>query len=363
MRKLLFVLSSVGLMLSGCSRGGTEKVLSVRHNEVDSLDLSQALIVKQVVMLDNDMPLGDITRVERNHAGIYIWSRNRINIYSNEGELLGQVGRSGRGPGEYVSISGFSLSDKEVLIIDSYRRLLVYDLDGEFLRGADIPFYAAAGKIFGNLIYLDSGYQNGKEKKFHVYSLETLEEFGSFQEINDAERTYRHFMHAEHYYVSGDDKLFYHESLNNRVYQLFPDHADAVYSLDFWGRTPPDSFFEHRYENVAAVYRALSEGGYISGAPSFAAGNGKFLFSYNSSPKTKTVAYEVGFSLLDSSDNSSCQSECVYFKNVTRSMPGVDMTMSFNSTKDISFAVPPDALLGASLPEDGNPVLIFAEFR
>ena len=170
-------------------------------------------------------------------------------------------------------------------------------------------------------------------------------------------------MRAEHYYVSEDNRLLYHESLNNRVYQLSPDHADAVYTLDFWGKNPPDSFFEHRYENVAAAYRSLFEGGYISGTPSFAAGNGKFFLSYNSSPKSKMVAFEVGFSLFDSSDNSSYQSEYVYFKNVTRSMLGIDMTMSFNSAKDISFAVPANVLLGEALSEEDNPVLIFAEFR
>lgn len=356
MRKLLFVLSFVCSVLYGCSRGGTGKVLSLRHHEVDSLDLSQALFVTHVVTLDDQVPIGDIVRVRRNQTGIYVWAGNRINIYSADGKYLGIVGRSGRGPGEYVSISGFSLSDKEVLIIDSFRRMLVYDLAGEFLRAADIPFYAAAGKIFGNLVYLDSGYQNGQEKKFHVYSLETLEEIGAFQEINDAERTYRHFMHAEHYYVTEDNRLLYHESLNNRIYQLYPDRAEVLYSFDFWGKNPPDSFFSHRYEHIGEVFDELRSGGYVCGIPMYASGKGKHLMMFSAAGKT-------GLALFDPAEKNSCQSGRVYFQGTTRSMTSADMTMSFNSAKDISFAVPPTALLGTPLPEDGNPVLIFAEFR
>ena len=352
----IIALCALVIVFAGCSRGGSEEVLSLRHNEVDSLDLSQALSITQIVPLDNQVPIGDIVRVKRNQEGIYVWAGNQINRYSSDGKYLCIVGRSGRGPGEYVSISGFSLSDKEVLIIDSYRRLLVYDLAGEFLRGTDIPFFVATGKIFGDLIYLDSGCQNGQEEKFHVYSLETLEEIGAFQEINDAERTYRHFMYAEHYYVTEDNRLLYHESLNNRIYQLYPDRAEVLYSFDFWGKNPPDSFFSRRYEHVGEIMDELSDSGYVCGITMYACGNGGHLMMY-------VKEGESGIALLGPGNKNTYQSKYVYFQNVTRSVRNGYLPMSFNSAEDISFAVPPDALLGSSLPEDGNPVLIFAEFR
>ena len=350
------------LILSGCSRGETEKVISLKRNVVDSLDLSRVLRVTQVVPLDNSVPLGSITRVERNQAGIFVWSKNRIYIFSDEGKILGQVGRSGRGPGEYVSISNFSLSDHEVLILDGYTRLLIYDLSGDFLRGRDIPYYASAGKIFGDRIYLDSGCQNGNEKKFHVYSLETLEEENSYQEISDAERSYRHFMKADHYFVSEDNELLYHEGLNNRIYQLYPDRAEIVCSFDFWGKTPPDSFFEHKYENVREVYRSLFEGGYVSGVQKFASGCGKYFLRYDKAPETKSLAFEACFAFLDSTDGSFCQSERVYFRDITRSLSSEEMTVSLTSSKDISFAFPADALLDATKSEGDNPQLFFAKF-
>lgn len=359
---LLTAFICFSLILSACSRGETEKVISLKHHVVDSLDLSRVLRVTQVVPLDNSVPLGSITRVERNQAGIFVWSGNRVYIFSDEGKILGQVGRSGRGPGEYVSISNFSLSDHEVLILDGYTRLLIYDLSGDFLRGIDIPYYASAGKIFGDRIYLDSGYQNGNEKKFHVYSLETLEEENSYQEINDAERTYRHFMRAEHYYVSEDNLLLYHEGLNNRIYQLYPDRAEVVCSFDFWGNTPPDSFFEHKYENVREVYHSLFEGGYVSGVQKFASGRGKFFLRYDKAPETKTSAFEACFAFLDSTDGSSCQSERVYFPGITRALSSEEITVSLTSSKDISFAFPADALLEETRSEGDNPQLVFAEF-
>ncbi len=353
---LILALCSLAVLSAGCSRSGGENVLSLRHNEVDSLDLSQALSVTGIVPLDSQVPVGNIIRVKRNQTGIYVWTENQINRYSSDGTYLGIVGRVGRGPGEYVSISGFSLSDREVLLIDSYQRMLVYDLDGEFLRGADIPFYAACGKIFGDRIFLDSGYQNGTEKKFHVYSLETLEELDAFQEIDDAERTYRHFMRAEHYYVTEDNRLLYHESLNNRIYQLYPDRAEVLYSFDFWGKNPPESFFSRRYEHVGEIIDELSSSGYVCGITQYACGNGGHLMMY-------LKAGETGIAFRYSEGKNAVQSRNIYFQNIIRPFSCGYLPMSFNSAKDISFAVPPEALQGASLSEEDNPVLIFAEFR
>ena len=358
MRKnvLILALCSLAVLSAGCSRSGGENVLSLRHNEVDSLDLSQALSVTQIVPLDNQVPVDKIIQVKRNQSGIYVWAGNQINRYSSDGKYLGIVGREGRGPGEYVSISGFSLSDQEVLLIDSFQRMLVYDLDGEFLRGADIPFYAACGKIFGDRIFLDSGYQSGTEKKFHVFSLETLEELDSFQEIDDAERTYRHIMHAEHYYVTEDNRLLYHEALNNRIYQLYPDRAEVLYSFDFWGKNPPDSFFSRRYKHIGEMVDELSASGYVCGIPRYACGNGGHLMMY-------LKAGEAGIAFRYPEGKNAVQSRNIYFQNIIRPFSCGYLPMSFNSAKDISFAVPPEALQGASLSEEDNPVLIFAEFR
>ena len=93
----IFALCSLVIIFAGCSRGGSEEVLSLRHNEVDSLDLSQALSITQIVPLDNQVPVDKIIQVKRNQSGIYVWAGNQINRYSSDGKYLGIVGRVGRG--------------------------------------------------------------------------------------------------------------------------------------------------------------------------------------------------------------------------------------------------------------------------
>ena len=72
MRKnvLILALCSLAVLSAGCSRSGGENVLSLRHNEVDSLDLSQALSVTQIVPLDNQVPVDKIIQVKRLKAHI-----------------------------------------------------------------------------------------------------------------------------------------------------------------------------------------------------------------------------------------------------------------------------------------------------
>ena len=356
MRKILLAVLLTGYVMTSCSRGMTEKVISLEHNIVDSLDLSQLMTVSEVFFLDNQVPIGGIKRIEHNVAGVYVWTGNRINIYSKDGQYLGGVGRPGRGPGEYVSISNFSVSDREVLVLDGATRMLIYDLSGEFLRAQDIPYYAASGKIYGDRIYLDSGYQRGTEKKFQVYSLETLEELGSFQDILEAERTYRHFMNVQHFFVSEDNELLYHEGMNNRVYRIHPDQAEPVLFFDLWGKTPPDSFYERSYEHVGVLYDQLTSGGYVYGLSWYAAGAGKHLLAYNG-------ANTLGLAAYDSSDGTSLQSERIYFQGFTRALSREDVTMSFNSAEDMSFAIPADALLQVPGAEEDNPVILFVKFR
>ena len=148
----------------------------------------------------------------------------------------------------------------------------------------------------------------------------------------------------------------------NRIYQLYPDRAEIVCSFDFWGKTPPDSFFEHKYENVREVYRSLFEGGYVSGVQKFASGCGKYFLRYDKAPETKSLAFEACFAFLDSTDGSFCQSERVYFRDITRSLSSEEITVSLTSSKDISFAFPADALLVATKSEGDNPQLFFAKF-
>ena len=332
-----------------------ENVISLDYHLVDSLELSQALSVEEVFIPDNHVPIGKVKRVERNDSLVFIWAGNRINIYSKGGQYLGGVGRPGRGPGEYVSISNFSVSDREVLVLDRFVRMLVYDLAGEFQRGEDLPYYAGAGKIFGDRIYLSSAYQDETDK-FHVYSLKTLEEEGSFHKIHENEMTYRHFMLQNCFFVAEDNSLLFHECMNNQIYQLYPDRSAVVKSFDFWGKNPPEEVWSKRYDSVADIWNELSAGGYAFGMTCYACGNGNHFLTY-------LKEGETAFALSDASGRKSTQSDRIYFKGVTRALADGDITMSFNSTEDISFAIPTDALL-QPLPEgEDNPVILFVKFK
>lgn len=57
-------------------------------------------------------------------------------IFSNSGKFIRQIGKQGRGPGEYSSVHDFTIDreNKKIYLIDSMGKLFVYDYSGKCLK-------------------------------------------------------------------------------------------------------------------------------------------------------------------------------------------------------------------------------------
>lgn len=71
-----------------------------------------------------------------------------IRQYDASGRLLGRLGRSGSGPGEYRSITHLAIGPGDsILVFDVYRRLSILAPDGRFIRSTPIPFLVTQATI------------------------------------------------------------------------------------------------------------------------------------------------------------------------------------------------------------------------
>ncbi len=69
-----------------------------------------------------------------------------VKVFNNAGKYLFDVGRIGKGPGEFLNISDARLSsDKKRLLLfsNNSRGIYEYDLDGKFLRKTTLNFFAS----------------------------------------------------------------------------------------------------------------------------------------------------------------------------------------------------------------------------
>ncbi len=96
-------------------------------------------------------------KVTENYVLLNDGKMKRLLLFSRHGKFLREIGRSGKGPGEYTSIDGFTLNEQDNRIIinaSSQRKLVFFTIDGVFVRDETIDFPVHYLNDFGNSIAL-----------------------------------------------------------------------------------------------------------------------------------------------------------------------------------------------------------------
>ena len=87
------------------------------------------------------------------------YDNKMIVAYSKDGECLFKVGERGKGNGEYIEISCFTIDDQYLYCVDNAtRKLLIYNIDnGKFVKTYDMPIFARDIAVFedGKFIFFN----------------------------------------------------------------------------------------------------------------------------------------------------------------------------------------------------------------
>ena len=112
--------------------------------KTEPLDITKLLPPAEVVYLDNstkESMLSLIQDVKIEEEIIYILSDDAIYKFNMDGSFICKIKRYGRGHGEYLRLKRFDIdiTRKEISVHDSeQRKILIYDLDGNFKRSFNI---------------------------------------------------------------------------------------------------------------------------------------------------------------------------------------------------------------------------------
>lgn len=96
--------------------------------------------LKEVIPLEttDSSVMGDIMKVVAVKDRIFVapWNGKSIFIYDRKGKYLGRIDKEGRGPGEYLQISDFMVTEepREITVYAREGKLNFYDWEGNFLR-------------------------------------------------------------------------------------------------------------------------------------------------------------------------------------------------------------------------------------
>lgn len=137
--KFLFIgvaLLAVILFTTSC---GTRKkelpVISIEKLVKNELSLSDIAEEVKYLALDDSIMLSKIWKVQKAKTGYFIKTNDGLFHFSNDGDFKYQIGKQGKGPGEYVYVEDFTIDCKNQLIyILGVKRVHVFNFQGAFLR-------------------------------------------------------------------------------------------------------------------------------------------------------------------------------------------------------------------------------------
>lgn len=113
------------------------------------------------------IPIGSIQEVVKYNNLYFIRhtpTNETVSVFDEKGEFLCNIGKKGRGPGEYTWLRNFAIDEKrgEIMLFNTNaNEILYYKLNGEYLRSRNVPINAFEFKYHnGNYIFYTGGMHN-----------------------------------------------------------------------------------------------------------------------------------------------------------------------------------------------------------
>lgn len=172
----IFVIGCLSVVV-GCSRPADTEALYVDIDPTRVTADSAIFKNREIIILETkpEAIMSDIVAMDMYKDNLYILDKRRENIlvFRKDGMFVSTIGRRGRGPGEYPSITAFCVdrpNDELIILAGWPRKLMFYSLLGEFLGETEIadPLYQiikSGDKLYGRIT-------TDEKHDFVVYTIE-----------------------------------------------------------------------------------------------------------------------------------------------------------------------------------------------
>lgn len=200
---------------------------------------------------ENGKLIGGINKIIFNNERIYVLdSYNSIGlyVYNMEGNLLFDIAKYGRGPGEFMGPYDFAIDEEEgqIIIFDARgRKLCYYSIDdGSFIREELVKFHFRRFTITGNkfVFYLDNRKDPRIQNNIVITNrdIEVIDE--SVGVIDEMRGSYYMLpVNFSHY----DGNVFFTAHSDNNIYKYNGEEFTPNTYIDFGERNLPEEYFDH----------------------------------------------------------------------------------------------------------------------
>ena len=224
-------------LLSGCGQGVQQSDyihinLSKRlpANPVNASTLIEACRYIPLETTDESV-IGSVNRIIPVQDGFFIFDASkRVSFFDAEGRFVRRIASKGQGPGEYIDLFGFDLSEEERLLylFDTSRQILVYTFDNTFVRSIrlDVLYISFMKTSWGYIAYKSPIMQsrfNAEKYEKEMPVLVSLDEDGKVLNVLQ----YGNFNSTQNL------PMIIHAMFkkHNGQYYYYPEFQDTIYSV------------------------------------------------------------------------------------------------------------------------------------
>lgn len=151
-KAIQILLLSVSLLLAACKERSPETnaygdMKTIAINDTYSMKRYDAVeSYRYVPLQDTKRLIGNIDRLIVSDDRIVVVDRDQaqaVFIFDHNGNIIAEIAATGRGPNEYIFIDHVAIdtdNDRLAILDRRSRRVLLYGLDGKFIKSQKIPF-------------------------------------------------------------------------------------------------------------------------------------------------------------------------------------------------------------------------------
>lgn len=242
----------------------------------------------------------ELLKTCRDTLFVFDRSNSSLLLFAPDGKFIRRIGRIGRGPGEYLRARDFLIDPegRTVSLLNPIGEIITYGFDGGFIRRERLPEPPANYQHFERLdaksLVTWSSEHRAQEGGVRIWTREGFALRNHFFPASAAWSSLKNGSVFNRY----RDTVYYHESLDNRVYAISSDGVRTAYAWDTEPPIEPGQLTLPENEIPAAGARHLEE--YTTGKIPFFFGrqlqSGRYyyaaLFSGYPQPRQTTLFHD-----------------------------------------------------------------------
>lgn len=232
------------------------------------LELSGLFNIEMLMLeINSEALIGSIDKVYLTQNYIFVLDSDvaqKLFLFNRKGKYIRTIGKLGKGPGEYMEIADFDISEAEqkvFLYADDDRKIIAYDYDGKLLNETKISAYGYAINRFEDGRFLTIGW--GSTYNVNYWDKKG-KELSFYKDVN-----YNFINHQDRRPVSKyNDSCYIHFPFNNFIYKATSQTIEPLYYFDFKRNYPI-----HSITNKSQFKKCVNSGDYVRLGPCVVTGN------------------------------------------------------------------------------------------